>query len=269
MLKFIFIFVSAFYLHADLLEDTVVNIIGENEYKKHKLLLNNEFKKKELFYIGENLKYKLVIKVLKDKGLLHLRYKNPQNVQIEIRTNSNSAKLLKIIKDVFANLGYAYYFTNSIEKENNNINWKISFNSIAMLDPYVFLSELENLEVDIIDAKKVNNNKWIYNIDLNYAKIPNTINISKNEKIVLKKPHKAYMLNVQNVESISIVSRKLNNWYPRIIMYDSELNILEMIEKDIINKKITVKVPQYTKYVLVDDTFTLLNIKRGLTVLVR
>jgi hypothetical protein len=269
ILKLFFIFILNIYLSADILENSIRNMIGTKNYQIHKFLLQKQFKDKNQFYAQDRLKYKSVIKVLQNKGLLHLRYKKPKNVQIEISTQNNPLLLMKIIKDVLANLGYAYYFTNNIEKKKENIIWKINFNSIAMLDPYLFLNELEKLNIITLNAEKINNTKWKYKIDLSYAKIPNTISISKNEKIFLQKPHKAYMLNVEEVTSLKVISKRLNHWYPRITFYDNKLNILGMFEKTTKYKILKIDIPKNTTYILIDDTFTLLNIKRGLTIIVR
>jgi len=258
-------------LNASLLKDSIRNIIGERTYQVNKFLINSEFKNEKIFYIGDRLKYKNILSILKNKGLLRLKFATPQQVKIEFRTRKkeNSKKLVKTIKDVLGYLGYTYYFTDFIIKNDYGINWQINFKSESMLDPYMLISELEKLHIMVLGIKKVNNLKWEYDIDLSYSKISDTIFIQNDEKITLHKTHKAYMLEINGAKYLNVKSARLNSWHPRISFYDKDLNVLNIIKKQKEYKVIKAIIPEFTKYIMLDDTFTLLNIKRGLTVIVR
>ena len=96
-----------------------------------------------------------------------------------------------------------------------------------------------------------------------------TLWIDTNEKIILSKPLRPYMLEVRNTSLLYIRSRTLNHWYPYIVFYDKHFNVLNVIKEKIIYKKYRTNVPRETQYIKIGDMFTLLNIKRGLSVIVK
>ena len=265
---FLILFLSV-SLNAATLNDTIHNIIGPYDYAKHKYLIKNLFKDKNKFYNLNGLNYLKIIEVLNSKNMIKLKYSYAQNTKIEFQSSSKSVKLIKSVKDIFEKLGYAYYFTDYLNKKNNLITWQISFKSVSMLDPYVFIKELEDIGVRIVNLKKVSQSRWKYNLDFNYSNLANVINIQNNEKISLKKPHKAYILKVNNSSLLKINSTRLNSWYPRVSFYDNNLNMLGLIKKTSRQYNDKFSIPENTMYISIDDMYTLLNIKRGLTVTVR
>jgi predicted RNA-binding protein associated with RNAse of E/G family len=61
----------------------------------------------------------------------------------------------------------------------------------------------------------------------------------------------------------------LNHWHPYIVFYDKHLNILKIIKKDNIFKTFNTNIPKGTNYIKITDLYMLLNIKRGLSVIIR
>jgi hypothetical protein len=154
-------------------------------------------------------------------------------------------------------------------QEGNNIVWKINFKSSAMLDPYIFISEMEKLNINIIKIKKVDTFNWLYKLDFSEADISHTIAINNNEELKLQKPHKPYILEIKDAKEIYIKSKYLNDWYPKVTFYDNNLETLEIFKRNNKYKSIRIKIPKNTKYILIDDIYTILNIRRGLAIIVR
>jgi hypothetical protein len=69
-----------------------------------------------------------------------------------------------------------------------------------------------------------------------------------------------------NSKEIYIKSGMLNRWHPYIVFFDKELNILSIYEEDAVKKKVKVQIPENTKYIMIDDKYTLSNLKSGLQV---
>lgn len=252
-----------------LLQEKIENILGKKEYQINKLLILNKFNKEENFYKNNKIDYIRLFEVLKNNGLLKLRYTKPEKTSIIFEVSKKDINLIKIIKDTLTSMGYLYYFIDYIIKDDNNIVWKINFKSASMLDPLIFFKELKKLDIDVVDVNKLDNYLWRYNIDLTNAILANTIIATKDEVLRLKKPHKAYILQIDEGEILDIISKRLNSWYPRVIFYDNKLNLLDIIKTNKVHKELSISIPQDTKYIVIDDIYTLLNIKRGLTVLVR
>lgn len=256
-------------INANLLQQKIENIIDTNNYKKHKNLIDNITKQKDQFYIGNELRYTKVLDTLNENGLLKLRFKSPQKVTLTFIVDGKPTLAQKIIKDTLANLGYSYYFTDSLSYNGKIMVWKISFRGEYMLNPYIFNQELQRSEAIILDIDKQSLTSWEYTINVNNAKIIQAIKMEKNEKVKLLKPLKAYLLKVDNAQEIKVISQKLNHWFPSVSFYSKDLMVLGVVKKSRVYKGVKIKLPKDTYYIKIEDTYTLLNIKRGLTIIVK
>ncbi len=266
------IFIVASTLNASKLFDKIENLVGKKQYQTHYNLIKILFKNKKRFYTTEyKLHYKSILKILKENGLLSLKLKTPQEIQIEFNSNTDALKTLKILNETLRGVGYYYYFTKSsqFDKNTNSLKWIISFKAEYMLDPFILTQELQDRSCSIENITKHNNKYWSYDINVEFANIKEAIKIDNNEKIILQKPLKAYFLNVKNASSLQIISRTLNHWFPYIAFYDKHLKVLKVVKKDKIYKKFKTTVPRETKYIKITDLYTLINIKRGLSIIVK
>jgi len=134
----------------------------------------------------------------------------------------------------------------------------------------LFSLELNKINAKIISIKR-NLNNWIYKIDFNCAKMPYTKKILLNEKLSLKKPLKPYFIEIIGNEpkEIIVISKKLNRWFPKILFFDKNLRLLKTIEKKRYYLGLTANLPKNVKYIKIDDKYSLLNLKRGLSVIVK
>jgi hypothetical protein len=272
MRKILFLFFLLFCtLEADILFDKIKNLVSEKQFKIHNNLINLLFKDKEKFYITkELLNYEEILQTLKENGLLQLKFKKPTQFYLEFSTNTDAIKSLKILNETLKGLGYYYYFTKSTDfKSGGKMKWKISFKTEYALDPLILVKELKLKSCVVLGISKENNQYWKYNIDVSFAKIKEAIRVDNNEKIILQKPLKPYFIAVKNASKLHIIGRKLNHWFPYIVFYDNHLNVLKVIKKDRIYKGYKTNVPRETKYIKITDLYTLLNIKRGLSIIVK
>ena len=268
-LLLIVFFTLSISLNADILSDKIKNLIGENYYLKHENLINNLTSKKNEFYNNEEIKYSNLLDVLNEYGFLKLRFNKPLNVEIIFEVDNNPMLAMKTIKDAMQSLGYSYYFTKELMINENAMSWKITFKSEYTLDPFMFDQELKKSETSISDIEKISDTSWKYKIDISNSSIAQKITISKNERVKLSKPLSAYMLKVDDVKEIKIISKNLNHWYPDVTYFDRDLNLLGMVKKNRVYKGVKMKVPKNTSYIKIDDAYALQNIKRGLTVIVK
>jgi hypothetical protein len=256
-------------LNGTVLEDKVKNLIGEKEYKIHQNLINLLFKNKSRFIINDQINYYALIKELKVNGLLKLRFNKPRDVIIEFKSLSKSVKAYKILNDTMQSLGYSYFFTKSLEKKDDVLIWKIRFKTEYMLDPVVLLKELQLKNCKVLQVENRSSNYWYYEIDFDKSILNKAIQIEKDEKVRFHKPLKPYMLKVDNVNNLEIRSHALNHWFPSLTFFDSDLKVLAVIKKNRIYKGYSSKIPENTKYIKIADLYNLINIKRGLTIIIR
>jgi len=257
------------FLSASILKNKVENIIGTNDYKVHNSLIDLLFKDESKYIINNKIKYYKLFKTLQENGLLNLRLNKPSDIEIEFKSVNNNFKSYKILNDTMQILGYRYFFTKSMSVTEENLKWNILFKAEYMLDPVVLLNELRANGCKTLQVINHGSNKWSYTIDFKDAELTNAIKIDKNEKVRFQKPLRAYMLKIDDAKSLQVISRNLNNWFPHIVFFDKDLKVLSVIKKNRIFKGLKVKVPNNTKYVKITDMYNLINIKRGLSIIVR
>ena len=85
----------------------------------------------------------------------------------------------------------------------------------------------------------------------------------------MQKPLRPYLLEVKNATKLRVIGRTLNHWFPYIAFYDKHLNVLKVIKKNRVYRGYRVNVPHGTKYIKISDLYTLINIKRGLSIIVK
>jgi len=258
------------FLGASVLKEKVENIIGTNDYKVHNSLIDLLFKNESQYIVNGNIKYYKLFKVLQENGLLNLRLNKPSDIEIEFTSMNNNFKSYKILNDTMQVLGYRYFFTKSMSiTEQESLVWNIMFKAEYMLDPVVLLKELRQNGCKVLQVINHGQNKWSYEIDFKNAELITAIKIDKNERVKFQKPLRAYMLKVDDAKSLQVISRNLNNWFPHIVFFDKDLKVLNTIKKDRVYKGLKIKVPNNTRYVKITDTYNLINIKRGLSIIVR
>lgn len=252
---------------ADLLDDKIKNLVGENNYSRHKNLINVLFRDKSNYYMGEKLNLSAILKQLMNNGLITLELNSPQPININFIIKGNGLKTLKLVNNTLRSLGYYYYFTKAFTKTNEDeISWNISLTSKFVINPYTLVNELKKEEIRVFDINRENNSNWVYKIDTNFAKISQSIFVSNNEKVILQKPLKPYMLKTDGAKELEVISRRLNRWYPYIVFYDENLEILGVTKENKAYGTFSTQIPEGTKYIKLSDLFTLNNIKRGLSV---
>ena len=257
-------------LSASLLQEKVENIIGSKDYKVHNSLINLLFKDESNYISHDQIQYYKLFKTLQENGLLDLRLNKPSDIEIEFTAIHKNFKAYKILNDTMQVLGYRYFFTKSMNiDEHKRLLWNIVFKVEYMLDPVMLLKELKSSNCKITKVVNNGSNKWSYEIDFENAELSNTIKIDKNEKVKFQKPLRAYMIQVKDAKSLQVISRNLNNWFPHIVFFDKDLKVLNIIKKNRVLKGIKVKVPNNTHYIKITDMYNLINIKRGLSIIVR
>ncbi|MDR1554933.1 MAG: hypothetical protein LBS39_02780 [Campylobacteraceae bacterium] len=218
-------------------------------------------------YYNENgeINIMLVLKTLKENGLLELFSKEPQELELVFATKQNPLIFIRAISESLNSMGYNLFLTKKVSKSIDEFVWHISLSTHNVPDPLLLNENLKLHGCEILDITK-NGNVWSYTIDSQNAKI-DTIKIESNKKVALKKPFSPYLLELNDdTKTIILEANPSDHWYPKINFYNESLYLIHVIELDKRETAIKLKVPQSSVYMKVDDKFTLENIKRGLTV---
>lgn len=255
-------------LFSDILEDKIKDIIGNAKYNLHQKLIENSFKDRLLYVSNGKINYLNVLEVLKNEGLLPLRLDKSGDIYVSFEFIGSKFKSLKNTKDILLSLGYTLFIPNEII-DNDKYLYNIRYKSKFLLDGDMFSKELDTIGAKIIDIKRISEKKWKYIIDFSNAKLYGAIKISANEKVQLKKPLKPYLIEIDGGKELVVLSQQLNKWYPKIAFFNKDLEYINSIEKTRIYKGVKITIPQETKYIQIGDTYSLINIKRGVKVIIQ
>lgn len=268
--KLLLILITALALNATSFTQKIVNLIGYDEYRINKGLIDYLFSDESKYYSNGMINYIQVMEKLQENGLLKVSFNTPMSMTITFNINHDPIKSLKIISDSLKSLGYYHYFTKElIYDEEQNIKWTINLKTEAAIDPLMLSKELYENRCFIFDIKKEGLTKWLYTIDTSNSILSDAKKILANEKINLRKPLKPYLLEIENEKRLNIISRPGNQWFPYVVFYDEHLNILEIVKENNEKKGIRLAIPSYTKYIKIEDIYSLSNINRGLSVLIK
>jgi hypothetical protein len=238
----------------------VENVLGKEDYNKHINLIN--------YIISKNLSYEEVLDELRINKLLKLNLGGQKYLDLTLVIENSSLKSFKIIKDSFKSLGYYKYLTKKLIIKSSVITWNVELKTEMAIDPTVLVKALKQNNSLVTDIIKEDENIWTYYIDNKNSKLSDVKSLILSDELTLKKALKAYLLEIDtNTNSLDIYSKAGNRWYPKVIFYDNELNILQSIQKDTFHRYLKVYVPYNTKYIKIDDLFSLSNIKRGMKII--
>ncbi|QOG12567.1 hypothetical protein [Arcobacter sp. FWKO B] len=265
----IFVFINI--LNADVLHNKIINLIGQNDYNRNKNIINVLFNDRNKFFLGGELKVVAVLEELKNNGLLKLNFNDPKDFILEFEIVDKSINGIYVVNSVLNKLGYYYYFTQNVQKDStqNLLKWDIILNTEYIVDPVLLSNEFSKNQVKIVDVTKKEHNIWTYRLDMKVSRVPDTIKVSTNEKISLQKPLKPYMIEIGDAKELNVTSKRLDNWFPYIIFFDEMLRPLYIISKNERYSGLKSAIPDGTKYIQIGDLYNLVNIKRGLTLVIK
>lgn len=272
MIRLWLIFLSlTLVLNAADLDRKIENLMGQKNYKLHKNLITLITKDESKYFLSSGqLDYSLLLKELKQNGILDLKLSSPQEIEVEFQTNKNPLKSLKILNDTLKTLGYYYYFTKSTQYDAHGaLTWTIKLKTEFAIDPLIFITEISKSACRVIDVSKEENNKWVYKIDTTLANISDSVFLNSNEVLKLQKPLRPYFLKINGGGVLKVESNAADRWHPHVVFYDDQLNILHIEKSDQFSKRISYDIPENTKYIKITDFYTLDNIKRGLNVIIK
>jgi hypothetical protein len=135
-----------------------------------------------------------------------------------------------------------------------------------MIDPVTLSSQIYKSGLIIKDIVKNSQNSWHFDIDSFYAKISCTKVVDSGEELKIDKPLKDIFIKVLNSNEVIIKSDRKDSWYPYIVLYTRDLQIIDIKKLDKIHKDLIIELPNNTSYIKISDLYTLSNIKRGLTI---
>ena len=251
MKKFL-IFIICIFLYANPY-NFIQNILGKEKFNTYK----------NLFYssLDKNASLKTTITFLEDNGLLDLYFKKNKILNPTfIFKNNNALFNTKTLYDILNSLGIINFYPVYIQKNNNFFKITLEMESNHYIDPLNLIDSFKKRGCKIINILK--NKNFTYYVSCENEKI-NAFEL-KNKITALHNLKGIYWINPGNFSKIYIKTSKYDFFYPYIVFYDQNLNILNIITSKNIKRNLILNIPPNTKYIKIKDFFTRENIKRGI-----
>lgn len=261
--KFILIIALCIASNANI-NSAVEDLLGSSDYNTHKNLINHIFKNRNDFYTNGYIDYTKVVQELSKNNLLTLNFDSIKDIEVTFNFNANAKKSMRNINDILRIIGQQNFITQNETVIDDQLKWSIKLSSASAINPLRLSQELQNTNSRIIDIKREADYKWSYFIDSNNSTVYKAEDLINQNSLSLKKPNKPYIIEVSNTSVININSN--SSWYPSIVFYDKNFNIIEVIQNDNSYKKLTLNVPDNTQYIKIDDLYSLANLKQGITI---
>ena len=251
MKKFIFMLLIISTLFADNTK-FIKNLIGEDKFNNFNELLKP--------ILNENSLEK-TIQYLQNNGLLDIFFDKPKFIQPHfIFLDNNPVLNTNILYNVLNSMGYYYFYPIKIKKNDKNYSLTLEMKSTHCINPLIFINTLKQKGCKVISLEKTNN--YTYIIDCKNGFLNATSVIDKKIKLLNAKG--IYWINPNGFKKILLSSSKLDNWYPHIVFFDKNLNILNIISKQNPQQYVFVNIPVECRYIKITDTFSKKNVKRGI-----
>ena len=264
----LFVLLAPLWAYDSLLKTKIDALVDDQNLKTHKKLLDVLFQYEDEFVDSDgNVDIIKVVKVLKENGLLKIFFDNPVTLKAKFVSDMYPLFLMKAISDSLNKLGYHYILTHELLRDQNRTDWTIIYNSEHAIDPLSLSEELGKYHIRI-DTIVNNETLWEYFLTSNDPVLLDTQQLLiDNNMTAFNDPRGEYWFQVEeNATQAHIKSQYPDLWYPYIICYNKDLNILKIYKRDRSTRSLKLRLPQATKYLKLTDMFTSENLKHGIEI---
>lgn len=256
------------FLWGDGIDESIENFIGKESFYTNQNFINRLFKDKQKFYTsGHNLDYYVILKTLKDNGLLELVFKRPSEVRLSFRAKTKPIFLTHTINNTLSSLGYSYFTVSKAQYSQSQSELTFLLVTEHIVDPVVMLNELKKRGLGAKSVYRVNSFDWVYELEIQDWVIMNAIRLEKAGRLELKNISGEYWFETKKAGSLKITKRNNKvDWFPRIVLFDKNLQILEIVTQESLAKSAEISITDQTAFVMVTDLNNPARLKYGITI---
>lgn len=268
-LRIFLVLILASQLHSQnlsILDEKIINLIGETSYNRNKSFINKIFAPKESFYQSGNLDIYRVLATLQNNGLLKLKFASPREFSAIFTAQASPILLLKAINQSLSNMAYSYSIPSEAVYKDEVSTIRMSLMTEHIIDPIILLNELRKSGFVVVNINQNAQNEWEYSLSLADSKIPNATFLAKGNSINITEVSGLYWLEVGSLGRLEVQSAKIFN--PKIVFFDRNLNILD-IQKLSRRRDFNISIIENTKFIKISDEILQSNLKGGLNVRLR
>lgn len=244
----------------------IKDLLGANDYATHKNLITHLFSNENNFYVNNQIDYTKIMQELDKNGVLKSTGGANQTIIFSFSANKDPKKTIKNISEILKAMGQYNFITKEEIVVDNNLKWTIEIKTAAAISPLFLYPQYNNLLLVTLVIIWEGNSNWNYSLNTNNSSVYKAEDLIENKQLSLKKPLKPYMIKISGAKVINIKSVPGNIWYPSVVFYNDSLNIIGTYQENSLQKSLKLEVPKNTKYIKIDDLYTLANIKQGLNI---
>lgn len=253
---------------ADMIDEIVENLIGKDSYQTNQNFIKRIFAKKDNFYESGHPNYFKITQVLKENGLMYLGFQEPLEVSISFKAKTRPIFLTRAINNILSSVGYSYFTISKARYIDGEVHLTFSLVTEHSVDPVIILAELKKRGITARKLIRKNRANWSYELEVINSSIINAVALKNNERLELKNIAGEYWLSVSKPGILSIMKKNTKiGWSPRIVFYDKDLQILEILTQKDFTASTNVNITGKTSFVMVTDLNNPARLKSGITVM--
>lgn len=268
MVRIILLIISMLgILHCNTLEECIQNFIGKQTFYTNQNFIKRLFKDEKKFITENGVEYFSILKALKDNGLLELTFSEPSELQITIQAKSKPIFLIRAINGVLSSIGYSYFTISKAKYNEGEVELTFSLVTEHILDPVIFINELKKRGIVPIKVQRENLLHWNYELEIQKWIVLDSVVLNKQERFDIKKISGEYWFDIQAPGILHIKKKNTRiGWFPRIVLYDKNLKILEIITQNSFAIESEITLSENVAFVMVTDLKNPSRLKYGLSI---
>lgn len=258
--------VMSIYLYADVFDEKIRNLMGEQSYATNINFINRIFSNKTIYYTNGRLDMAKVVYALKSNGLLSSRFGQPSEVRLSFSAYTSPILLTKVANNILTTMGYSYFVISKAEFSQGLSSIEFSFNTEHSPDMGIIIDELGKRGFICLDINRIKAQQWEYALEVNEPRLPNTRFVAKNATLNLREVSGEYWLTLSESGELYVQATDFPKWNPRVVLYDKNLSIVDMISNVGSSSSIKIRIPQGVKFVMLTDYDSEESLKNGISV---
>ncbi|WP_104761041.1 hypothetical protein [Helicobacter cetorum] len=258
---------GACFLRADSLDLKTKSLMGDRAYYTNKHFLERLFKNRAFYYDKSGrIDLLKLLNTLKENGLLSLNFDRPSALKVTFKAQSNALLFAKSISSSLSMMGYSYVLPIKMQSYSGMSTFSYEIKAEYALDPNILIDTMKKHGFNFVDIRRISLKEWEYDFSLVEAKMPNARVLSlSNEPVELKEASGKYWLSVSQNARLNISSSN-PLWQPKIVFYDNNLKIIQVISEHNRMKEITINLLEGVRFIQVSDTKNPIVLKNGISV---
>lgn len=261
-------------LFASQLQQKVQKLMPANTYQANTKFIQKIFTNEKAFYKDNDIDVVKILTALKNNGLLTLKLAKPSNVSVTFRLNTikqtdknpSFTFLAYSASNILSSIGYSYFYVTEATKADNKVTLTYTLNAESNIDPIVMTTNLVKRGYKIIDVNRYSTTHWIYDISLMNSNIMTAKALNKGSN-TLTQINGKYWLTFTNIGKLQITPKdNTDAWYPKILIFDNDMNPLDVIMLTDSKTTYTLDLPTQTRHILITDNYNSNILRNGINI---